>query len=216
MNWSPTVFDRCCRDYSATWSFTDDALYRLCREHPDHSSLNSLNAKLWIIGRTYATGIERKVPTDGRQGGALTRLAKHMLSCRRSLDAIFGRLKTVAEPLSPDQLAVIAAEHGKFVGLLKPLLRREQSPRAFASKYMHFHCPAVPIYDSVAAGVIPKLVRWRGGLAVFDEPSDADQEYARYVMRFWHLYERARRDRPSLSVRLLDWYLISAADTAHV
>lgn len=212
MKWSPRRYDELCHDYEDHSSAIDEALYRLCRQHPDHRSSNSVNAKLWIIGRTYATGIERMIPTKGTQGSSLSQLADHMLGHGHELDAIFGRLAEIVEPLTPDKLAVILAEHGSLVNLLKPVLRRKQSPRSFASKYMHFHCPAVPILDSVASVAIQPFVRWNRRLAVFDPPPEADPEYTRFVMRFWRLYEQACRDRPSVGVKLLDHYLLCAED----
>lgn len=212
MKWSPRRYDELCRQYEDHWSAIDEALYRLCRQHADHRSPNSVNAKLWIIGRTYATGIERKIPTRGTQGSSLSQLAEHMLSQSSELDAMFARLAKIAEPLTPDKLTVIVAEHGGFVDLLKSVLRKKQSPRSFASKYMHFHCPAVPILDSVASAAIQGVVSWNRSLAVFDPPPKADREYFRFVVRFWHLYEQARRDRPSVRVKLLDYYLLGAED----
>jgi len=210
MMWSAERYGELCRDYETAWSATDEVLYRLCQERPDHQSPNSVNAKLQIIGRTYATGIERNIQTAGTQGSSLSQLAAHVLARGREIDAMFGRLAKVAEPLTPGKLATIVAEHGGFVKLLRPVLRSARSPRAFASKYMHFHCPAVPIFDSVASAAIRKLVPWDRSLAVFDPPPDADSEYAWFVMRFWSLYEQARRDHPSVRVKLLDNYLLSA------
>ncbi|MEW5826372.1 MAG: hypothetical protein AB1778_06020, partial [Candidatus Bipolaricaulota bacterium] len=61
-------YRRAVADYEHSWRATDEALYDLCRRHPDHADQAGVNAKLWIIGRTYATGIERKIPANGKQG----------------------------------------------------------------------------------------------------------------------------------------------------
>ena len=67
MKWSPRAYDRACRDYFERQVATDETLYNLCRRYPDHKTFNAVFAKVSIIGRTYATGIERLVPTHGGQ-----------------------------------------------------------------------------------------------------------------------------------------------------
>ena len=53
--------------YLQNWLQIDNTLYSLCRKNYGHDSMNSINAKLWIIGRTYMTGIERKIESNGKQ-----------------------------------------------------------------------------------------------------------------------------------------------------
>lgn len=205
-------YDEACREYDKHTRLLDQTLYDLCRKHPDHSSRLSINAKLWIIGRTYATGIERKIPSKNTQGSSLDQLAQHFLRNRKTLNSIFSRLAQVSEPLTPDKLKTIVVAHGRFVRVLQPILRRKQSPRSFASKYMHFHCPAVPLYDTYAAAALRHLYRWEGWFEIFDLPASADEEYAWHAMRFWQLYQDARKRGRRVTVKLLDYYLLCVAE----
>jgi len=205
-------YRRAVADYGRSWRATDEALYALCRRHPGHADPGGVNAKLWIIGRTYATGIERKIPANGKQGGSMSQLAGHLLAHARQLDDLFARLRRVKEPLDPDKLRTILDLHGQFIALTRPVLRRNQSPRSFASKYMHFHCPAVPIIDTYADRACHRLVRWHKSFCLFDLPAGADETYAWYVLRFWQLYQQARAAGVRPTVKHLDYYLLCAAE----
>jgi len=205
-------FDAACRDYAEKWQTIDRTLYELVERNPDHSAWASVAAKVWIIGRTYATGIERKIPTRNTQGSSLSQLTEHILARRRTVEPIFRELAKVTEPLTLSKLKTIVVAHGRFVKLLQPIMRRQQSPRSFASKYMHFHCPAVPLYDTYAVGTLRHLYHWREDFEVFDLPTGADEHYAWHVMRFWQLYQDARRAGKQVSVKLLDYYLLWLAE----
>ena len=96
----------------------------------------------------------------------MSQLAEHLLKHAREVDDIFGRLRRLAEPLNPDKLHTIVDLHGRFIAMIQPVVRRNQSPRSFASKYMHFHNPAVPIIDSYADAACRKMVRWQKSFLV--------------------------------------------------
>ena len=106
-------------DYKKAFSYyyselapLDEILYQLCRKYPDHSKKSHIHTKLWIIGRTYATGIERQIKSSGEQGSSLTKLEEHLYKNRKKVDAIFKRLLTISEPLNADKLKMIVREHG--------------------------------------------------------------------------------------------------------
>ena len=212
MTFSAANFRRAVTNYDRSWRATDEALYALCRQHPGHADQAGVNAKLWIIGRTYATGIERKIPANGKQGGSMSQLAEHLLKHTRQVDDIFGRMRRLAEPLDPDKLRTILDLHGRFIALIQPVVRRNQSPRSFASKYMHFHNPAVPIIDTYADAACRKMIRWQKSFCLFDLPAGVDEYYARHVLRFWQLYQQAYAAGLELTVKHLDYYLLSAGE----
>ena len=205
-------FGTACRDYTEKWQTLDQTLYRLCQENPGHSTWASVAAKVWIIGRTFASGIERQIPTRNTQGSSLSQLTDYILTKRRTVEAIFGDLAEIAEPLTPGRLKAIVGAHGRFVKMLQPLLRRRQSARSFASKYMHFHCPAVPLYDTYAAEALHHLYRWEDRFEVFTLPDNADEWYAWHAMQFWQLYQDARKRGKTVTVRLVDYYLLWVAE----
>lgn len=221
MNFSVADFHEAVRDYQANWSGIDAELYELCKRYPAHSDSRERNAKLWLIGRTYATGIERKIRSKRTQGSSLNQLSDHLSSHAQDLDCLISQLKTVTEPLTPNKLQNIVQCHGQFLRILRGVTRKGQTVRSFASKYLHFHCPAVPIIDTYVSGVLPKIVRWSSDLWVFDPGRTSDEFYAWYVMRFWKLYQTARESiasspataAQSVCVKHLDYYLIWLSGT---
>jgi hypothetical protein len=204
-------YDAAWSDYEEAWGIFNETLYALCRRYPGHESRGSLNAKVQIIARSYGTGIERQIASTGGMGGSLGRLTGHLWARRAEIDAAIERLGTVAVPLAMGDLRTIAEQHGRFTRLVR-VVTPGQTPRAFAAKYLHFHCPAVPIYDSNAARALRRLYRWRSSFALFDMPEEADPEYTWFLFRFWRLYEAALAARPDVTVRRLDYYLLAVAD----
>jgi hypothetical protein len=205
----PDTYRRSVDAYNKWVRAVDEPLYELCRRHPDHADCAGVAAKCWTIGRTYATGIERQIEGDGKQGGSMKRLVLRLLEHGRRVDALFGRLRPLKTPLSVASLRTVVDVHGQFLAILSGVVRHDETPRAFASKYLHFHCPLVPIYDSVAAGVIPSQVRWRDNLIVFPQSPAADECYTHFCFRFWSLYEQARQVvGREATVKLLDYYLL--------
>jgi len=206
-------YKKACKYYKETWELLNDVLYQLCRDNHGHSSLSVIIAKFYIIGRTYATGIERIRRNLDNEKSDLRDLSKYILENRKSVEPIFEKLSEVREPLSIENLKVIVKMHGKFLNLLTANLQGG-APRSFASKYLHFHCPAVPIFDSIANGEISRGQRWNTQFELFPMPEGADQDYYRFAMRFWRCYSDAKEKRlyPCPDVRLIDNYLLYMAD----
>jgi len=75
----------------------------------------------------------------------------------------------------------------------------------------HFHCPAVPLIDSIVPQNLSGLIRWKDSFSFsFSIPKGADPEYAKYVMRFYQLYEKVRKARPEAKVKRVDYYILNA------
>lgn len=203
---------KACEDYEEYGPVLHDILYKLCREHPNHSSNAAILAKLCVIGRGYATGIERQVLSTGKQSDTLMQLIEHFYKNRKSIDTIFKRLSLISGPLTSEKLKLIVREHGRFVKLLSHKLRKNRSARSFASKYMHFHCPSVPIYDSFVNKILRREYRWNDKFMEFEIPSDADEEYYAYVCRFWQLYQELKKACKGVNVKLVDNYLMSLTE----
>jgi hypothetical protein len=104
-------------------------------------------------------------------------------------------------------MAAIVQVHWRFAGLLRQIPTRSTSPRSFAAKYLHFHCPVVPIYDSYAAARLIKLVPLREIAQPLAEPQGADVEYCDFCVRFWSLYEACRDADLTVTVKSLDTWL---------
>lgn len=211
MSFSKVRYDGSCKDYWDNWAALDKVLYELCAQCPDHQRRASVNAKLWVIGRTYATGIERKIKSTGSQGSSMKRLADHIWKHRAAVDEIIASLDRCRSSLTLEGLKCIQGAHGRFVTLIQPLLIDEQSARSFVSKYLHFHRSAVPIYDTVAQAALRSVIRWRPAFEVFPQREDADSDYARFSFRFWQLHTTAHRSGAAVTVKLLDHYILALA-----
>jgi hypothetical protein len=203
---SASEYNNAIQDYEQNWQIMDQILYRLCSDHPSHAKLSSVTAKVVMIGRTYATGIERKVSTKGTQGSSISQVVALLFSHRKTVDQWLSSLGQVAAPLTTPHIQAILTVHGLILNLLQDLTIDHQSARSFVSKYLHFHNPLVPIYDSIAAGFLPKFVRIRR--IQIPTAENVDPIYAEYVYRFIKFYEFAASESAMVTIRLLDYYLI--------
>lgn len=192
--------------FDLDWGAVDDALYGICRQYPDHTNRRGLIAKLALINRAYSAGLERRVtPPKGQQ--AINVIADFVHEHRVEVDTILDEMAGVRESLTADVMQHIVAQHGRFTDLLLRVTTDGKAPRSFASKYLHFHNSAVPIYDSYAALGLGKLVRRDARDVPFDCPSDGDAEYDGFCVRFWRLYEACRQHGLNVTVKTLDNYL---------
>ena len=91
---------------------------------------------------------------------------------------------------------------------MNSLIRKNRTPRSFVSKYMHFHCPSIPIYDSIANSSLTQQFRWNDRYEVIEKPKIADEEFYWYVLRFWQFYRELKAKRPKATVKLADYYLL--------
>jgi hypothetical protein len=190
-----------------SWAVLMETLYRLCRENPDHSDLPGSNAKIWLVGRGLATGVERQIAAAGGQGSSLGRLCEHVYAKHKQADEIIAPLRELEEPLDSQKLCRIIEAHGRFCRLIQPVLREGRSARSFAAKYLHCHAPVVPIFDSIASRNLSRICPCPQ--VALKMPKRADASYHGFALRFWHLYNAAREMRPDVTVRQLDLYLLS-------
>jgi hypothetical protein len=204
----PTVDElgRAAEDFDRDWGAVDEVLYGICRQYPDHSDRRGLTAKVALINRAYQAGLERRVtPPVGSQ--AITVIADYMFEQRREIDAIVGQLGAMCEPQTAADMRRIVGLHGLLTGVLVGVTTDGKAPRSFAAKYLHFHNPAVPIFDSYAAIALGKLVRWDGARVPFTCPEHGDLEYYDFCVRFWRLYAACRSKGVEVTVKTLDHYL---------
>ena len=205
-------YEACCRYYRENWELVDRVLYDLCRCHGSHQDRAATNAKVLLIGRGFASGVERNVPSSGGMGSAVEQIAAQLVKRRRAVDSILGRLADVGEPLNENSLQVVVAEHGRFCRVLAEITRDQNSVRSFASKYLHFHRPCVPLFDGNAYHRAwrmrpPGRKSWEG-LKVFEWSEPADWDYYWFALCFWHVYKCLQGGGAALSVRVLDQYLL--------
>lgn len=222
MNFDLQLYREAAREHREKWALVQTELCSLCRRHPAHTDKNVLFAKLLIIGRSYATGIERQIANRGkRRGRAIEILGDHLWKQRDKLDRIIASVASVDEPLNAAATRTILDAHGRLVRLIETVTEKQgrgTCARSFASKYLHFHNPAVPIYDSYAAKAARTHRFPRGRVSsAFARPTDCDEKYAAFVARLCLIADAVRlandKNTETISIKLLDKYLLKVADT---
>ena len=155
------------------WDFGNSVLYDLCKKHPRHIEDPVIIAKIWLIGRSYATAIERRKNKNKFQG-----------------DDFY--VKNVAPRIKRSKIdewvkPLILTIHKKVTILFFEISGLEK--RSLASKYLHFHFPSQYfIYDSRAVqglSVISKNIGKPKSLRC--NTDQADKEYRKLCGRCIYL-----------------------------
>jgi hypothetical protein len=204
--------------YKSGWYHLNEALFDLFQKYPKHRKLGEIAAKVIILGRTYSTGIERHVKNSSKNS-AINVIVDYLYENGSFVDRLLGRLIKIKEPLTEKNLGVIIEVHGEVVSLLSKKLRNNNSARSFVSKYMHFHCRAVPIYDQIAKSSIGRrdmyplsMSRMKFLKQKFMKPLKADDEYYKYCLRFFAMCKDLEKyGVGEANVRSIDHYLLSDA-----
>jgi hypothetical protein len=193
-------------EFDEEWGAVDAVLYDLCRTHPGHSTLKHVMAKVALIGRGYVSGIERCVrPAADEQAIVLVGRHIHERGCKA--DEIIAAVQRTAGPLSAEAMQVIVEQHGCLTALIEETPTCARAPRSFASKYLHFHHPVVPIFDSYVAGQLTGMVPWPAKGLPFDRPSCGDPEYWEFCVRLYCLQRMCREQGLDPRVKALDAWL---------
>ena len=108
-------YDRIIKKERATAKLSDKTLYDLCRKYPKHKKRAHIHAKIWLIARAMATGIERQIKSDKtRTGSALAKLEQHIERNSSKIENIFRELCRITGTLDEDNLRKIVSYHGRF------------------------------------------------------------------------------------------------------
>jgi hypothetical protein len=197
---------RAVESFNEEWGAVDEVLYTFCWDHPDHTSLRHVMAKVVLVGRGYAAGIERCVqPPGGEQ--AIVLVGRFLHDHAAVVDEIIAAVRQSVEPLDAEGMTVVVREHGRLTTLLASMPQCSRSPRSFASKYLHFHHPVVPIFDAYAADRLARTVPWSSSDVPFGRPDGADPEYWQFCCRFFRLLATCRQRGVDVTVKSLDAYL---------
>jgi len=194
------------RSYECEWKLLGQTLYRLCQENPQHSNSGVVNAKLWLIGRTFQTGVERHVKSSGGMGSSLDKMAKHLLRNGRKVDRLIKDVSALGEPLDLEKLSAIVRVHGTFCELVSRIANGRKQLVSFASKYLHCHAPVVPIYDGWAFGQAWRMRR-KQDVRCFQRPPGAKDNYYWYCLCFWQVYSNLQTATKDVNVRLVENFL---------
>lgn len=187
---------------------TDAILYGMCRRWPHHNDLSAVQAKVTIIGRTYAAGLERKGGEDYRKG-ILETVANTLNKNGKRIDRDVARLRNLKRYSLTVQNYILAT-HGNMVSLLRNETKTKLNFRSFVSKYLHFHAPIVPLFDSRASSVIREWYPWRRfrNRIRISHNESYDEVYSKFFAQFMLYFNDLKELRLTPTVRKADYYLI--------
>lgn len=201
------------RERRMLYSKTDEVLYDMCRKWPNHRDLSIVQAKVRIIGRVYATGVERKGKKDKTKGIYET-VAEILQKNQNWIDSEINELNRF-KGLSIPSYERILRLHGNIVRLLRKKTRSKLNFRSFVSKYLHFHIPIVPLFDSVASNTINRSdwYPWKKskGRILIPMRREYDPVYYRFFEQFLLYFSDLKEKKLSPTVKDADWYLIWSA-----
>ena len=212
-------YRKAINDYYSRWQLTDSFLRSLCvKEYSLHVDENIVNAKVLIIGRTFASGIERQVrilkkKENRRQGEAIDKLTRYIYNNGKEIDCIISSINQCAK-FDEKSIVQICEGHAKLCNILKTITRTSKNhkkhiPISFASKYLHFHCPIVPIYDSFASYQVWNMVE-KYKLPSLERPVICYSGYYDYCRGILAIYNELVRTKavPKPTARYAEYYVM--------
>lgn len=160
------------------WGMGNEVLYELCRNHPLHTDVPSVIAKVWLIGRAYAAAIERRrIKSDQNDDFYVQKVGPSII--RSGIDSWIKTSRQWDGP-SKESFATLLEVHNHTTQLFSDISGLEK--RSLASKYLHFHVPNLfYIYDTRAVEALRELssVVGRAGRA----GTPADNEYRKFAAK---------------------------------
>jgi hypothetical protein len=182
---------RAIESYEASWKPVDSELYDLCGRRSSQNDFADVYTKVAMIGRVYAAGVARSWRGDGDPETEVTRVLMEQADL---IQVGLGRLQECQ--FDRQAADAIVELHGHIA---RAISHRSGGVflTSFVSKYLHFHCPIVPIYDSNAQDAIGELVDWklvdpiRAAMAKLPEWARA---YRNFVAAFVVLHGRANAE----------------------
>jgi len=194
------------------WRFGNNVLYDLCENHPKHDSEEIVAAKIWILGRTYAAPIERRI--IHRELDADSFYTKIVVTeiMKSEIDTCICSLRQFSE-IDNASIGRILQTHKQLTDLFKHISGRKL--RSLASKYLHFHLPNLfYIFDTNAVGVVNKITKeitkeYRFKDNIIEKRKIYDEEYGRFFSKAFQLAQWIRKKfETELTPRQLDRLLL--------
>lgn len=206
-------YEKAQRERLRVYLKADDILYDMCKKWRDHKDLGKVQAKVRIIGRVYATGLERKGKKD-KSRGIYETISKILHENRAWIDSEIKGLNKFKK-LSKSSYERILSVHGNMVKRLKKETRSKLNFRSFVSKYLHFHAPIVPLFDSQASSTISRSdwYPWKDSneRVPVSMRREYDTVYYKFIKQFLFYYLDLKKQKLHPTVREADWYLIWSA-----
>lgn len=193
--------------YAFTEQGGNNVLYDLCKRYPGHRHIDEIVAKIWLIGRSYAASIERRQNKKESSDRFYVTVAKRLINSEidKYIDTIPNEDK-----LNKINLFSICKAHRYLSEIFYELTMKYKA--SLASKYLHFHKPIVPIYDSRANKSIGQIM---AGVTVckkyqelFTKPYER-KEYNKFAIKMLYLQDfLLEKTRRVYTVREIDKYLL--------
>lgn len=124
----------------------NNILYNMCKTYPYHKNTDEIIAKIWLIGRSYAAAIERRRNKKHSNDSFYIWAANEIK--RFGFDEKIQRIPINTHKLDIENFKLIYETHSYITQKFYDITKLKK--RSLASKYIHFHRPIVPIYDSRA------------------------------------------------------------------
>ena len=189
---------------------TDKILYDMCRNWPTHNDIGEIQAKVRIIGRVYATGLERKGEED-KSKGIYETVGELLFKHRNFVDSELNEIRKFTR-ISRISGEKILAFHGKLVKLIRDGTDSKRNFRSFVSKYLHFHAPIVPIFDSRALTTInhKDWYPWNKirNKVLITKKSTYDPVYFKFLNQFLMYFGDLQKQKLNPTVKTADYFLI--------
>lgn len=195
---------------SKIWDKGNDVLYGMCKAYPEHKNVDEVMAKIWLIGRSYAAAIERRRNKKDSNDNFYVDIATQII--KYGFDEQISRIPS-KEKIDEDIVKIIGEVHlfvtKKFYQLTK------LNKRSLASKYLHFHKPLVPIYDSRAKQAVSELMKEHEFLKGKRQrlSQHGDPEFIKFIRKIYDIQKfLISNNCKYYSVRDIDKYLIETQE----
>ena len=190
------------------WVLGNNILYKMCSDHPNHINDEEIRAKIWLIGRSYAAAIERRKKHLEIKGDKFyDYITKEFIKFNKEIkfDEQLKKLKNAK--FNQETLKEILELHNQLTKFFRKITGLEK--RSLASKYLHFHCPIFPIYDSRANNSIKKIVVGK----TEDARVECDKDYFKFCSKMLFLYDYIKdKTGRAPTLREIDTFLIKNAN----
>jgi len=186
------------------WMLGNKILYDLCMNYPLHKKDEEIRAKIWLIGRSYAASIERRKIKKHINDDFYDFVTKEFIKFNEeeNFDKDLNKIKGLS--FDENSLNLILELHNKLTKFFKKLTGLEK--RSLASKYLHFHVPIFPIYDSRAKDSLNKIVKGN----IF---TGGDKEYSNFCNKILFLFNELKKEtEKEPTLREIDTYLVKVAN----
>lgn len=196
---------------TSPWDFGNRILYHLCAENFFHQDKEKVIAKVWLIGRAYATAIERRKKKEAiNDDFYIDHVAPAFINS--NIDKNLTSLRNF-DTVNSDNLSEIVATHYELTKLAESLTDLEK--RSFSSKYLHFHLPDLFfIYDSRVVSALRQFVsEVPFSLKPIMNSDWSDKEYCKFACKCLALKMAIQKEyNIELKPRHLDNILIKIAN----